>query len=267
MVIPKPGKPSYSTPKAFRPIVLLNTLGKLIEKMIANRCQFDMIDLDLVHPNQFGGVRQRSTEDAGAYLTHLVRAGWARGLKTSVIAFDIAQFFPSLNHEFLLAAMRKQGFSPGVIWFFESYLVRRFTSYCWNNFKSDPMQADVGWGKALASLPSCRLCTLLPVMKLYDIRASEFLDTTLLSYVDDGTIITQSRHLGVNMTVLKSAYGVIFDLFTRAGLALEHSKTELFHFFARPQRDAPKRRPGVCALHWHYAPDAQALLEVLGLLL
>ncbi len=25
-------------------------------------------------------------------------------------------------------------------------------------------------------------------------------------------------------------YGVIFDLFTRAGLALEHSKTELFHF-------------------------------------
>ncbi len=116
VVIPKPGKPSYSTPKAFRPIVLLNTLGKLIEKMIANRCQFDMIDLDLVHPNQFGGVmRQRSTEDAGAYLTHLVRAGWARGLKTSVIAFDIAQFFPSLNHEFLLTAMRKQGFSPGVI--------------------------------------------------------------------------------------------------------------------------------------------------------
>ncbi len=48
VVIPKPGKPSYSTPKAFRPIVLLNTLGKLIEKMIANRCQFDMIDLDLV---------------------------------------------------------------------------------------------------------------------------------------------------------------------------------------------------------------------------
>ncbi len=82
-------------------------------------------------------------------------------------------------------------------------------------------------------------------MKLYDTRASEFLDTTLLSYVDDGTIITQSRHLSVNMTVLKSAYGVIFDLFTRAGLALEHSKTELFHFSRRPQRDAPKRRPGV----------------------
>ncbi len=78
--------------------------------------------------------------------------------------------------------------------------------------------------------------------------------------MDDGTIITQSRHLGVNMTMqLKSAYGVIFDLFTRAGLALEHSKTELFHFSARPAMRCSKCRPGVCALHWQYAPDAQAL--------
>ena len=35
VIIPKPGKPAYDTPKAFRPIVLLNTLGKLIEKMVA----------------------------------------------------------------------------------------------------------------------------------------------------------------------------------------------------------------------------------------
>ena len=41
VIIPKPGKPAYDTPKAFQPIVLLNTLGKLIEKMIARRLQFD----------------------------------------------------------------------------------------------------------------------------------------------------------------------------------------------------------------------------------
>jgi len=35
VIIPKPGKPAYDIPKVFRPIVLLNTLGKLIEKMIA----------------------------------------------------------------------------------------------------------------------------------------------------------------------------------------------------------------------------------------
>jgi hypothetical protein len=75
VIILKPNKPSYSTPKAFRPIVLLNTLGKLVEKMISNRFQFDMISFNLVNPNQMGGVRQCSTKDAGIFLTHLVHTG------------------------------------------------------------------------------------------------------------------------------------------------------------------------------------------------
>ena len=82
VIIPKPGKPAYDTPKAFRPIVLLNTLGKLIEKMIARRLQFDAVKYSILHPNQLGGVAQRSTEDAGVFLMHLVRAGWAKGLNT-----------------------------------------------------------------------------------------------------------------------------------------------------------------------------------------
>ena len=123
IIIPKPGKASYSTPKAFRPIVLLNTLGKLIEKMVSNCIQFEGIKLDIFHPCQLGGVWQRSTEDAGLILTHMVRAGWAEGLLTSVVAFDIAQFFPSLNHDVLMSILAKQGFPLSVRRFFASYLV------------------------------------------------------------------------------------------------------------------------------------------------
>jgi len=36
VIISKPGKVAYDTPKAFRPIVLLTTLGRLIEKMLAS---------------------------------------------------------------------------------------------------------------------------------------------------------------------------------------------------------------------------------------
>jgi len=71
VIIPKPGKPSYSAPKVFRPIALLNTLGKLIEKMLSNCIQYDMITYDLVDPNQFGGIRKQSTKDAGLYLTQM----------------------------------------------------------------------------------------------------------------------------------------------------------------------------------------------------
>src|SRR5262249_5351095 len=102
VVIPKPGKPAYDTPKMFRPIVLLNTLGKLFEKMISNRMQYEAIKYGVLHPNQFGGVRQHSTEDAGVYLTHIVKAGWVANHDTSVLAFDLAQFFPSINHQAML---------------------------------------------------------------------------------------------------------------------------------------------------------------------
>ncbi len=83
-----------------------------------------------------------------------------------------------------------------------------------------------------------------------------------------GQLLTQSRHLGVNMTVLKSAYGVIFDLFTRGRPRSRTFKDGAFSFLAPPRNETlPSVDLGYAHLHWHYAPDAQALLEVLGLLL
>ena len=40
IVLRKPGKPDYSVPGAYRPISLLNTLGKLLEAVIAKRLAF-----------------------------------------------------------------------------------------------------------------------------------------------------------------------------------------------------------------------------------
>jgi len=40
IIIPKPNKDSYNSPKYFQPIIFLNTLGKLIEKVIGKCFQF-----------------------------------------------------------------------------------------------------------------------------------------------------------------------------------------------------------------------------------
>jgi hypothetical protein len=40
-----------------------------------------------------------------------------------MVAFDLAQFFPSINHDVLLSILDKQGFVPEVVVFFKSYLV------------------------------------------------------------------------------------------------------------------------------------------------
>ena len=47
----------YDFLNAFRPIVLLNKLGKLIEKVIGYRLQFQSILKDFIHSYQLGGLK------------------------------------------------------------------------------------------------------------------------------------------------------------------------------------------------------------------
>jgi hypothetical protein len=227
VVIPKPGKPLYDTPKSFRPIVLLNTLGKMFEKMLSNRLQFEAAEHGVLHPNQFGGVRQNSTEDTGCFLTHVVRAGWRAKLKTSVVAFDLAQFFPSINHDVLLSILDKQGFAPEVVAFFRSYLVDRFTRYAWDNDLSPEFPSSVGVGQSSALSPILSALCLAPLLKEFECRVHV---AVLISYVDDGTIIVQSDTWDKNLVKLKSAYKIVFELTQSMGLVLEHNKSEGFHF-------------------------------------
>ena len=88
----------YDQLKSFHPIVLLNILGKLIEKVIAERIQFIVASNDFIHPSQLGRLKFKSTTDASVTLTYIVRSGWVKGEMTSTLAFNISQFFPSLNH-------------------------------------------------------------------------------------------------------------------------------------------------------------------------
>jgi hypothetical protein len=72
IIIPKPGKATYNKAKSFRPIVLLNTIGKLIKKMIANQLQFEGLECGGIHPCQTGSIKQKSIEDVAMALTHHV---------------------------------------------------------------------------------------------------------------------------------------------------------------------------------------------------
>jgi len=129
IIISKPNKTSYSSPKMFRPIVLLNMLGKLIEKFISKKLQFQVISKNTIHPYQLDGLKRCSTIDARIALTHLICARWIKYLLTSILAFDITQFFPSLNHQLFLLILDKASFDSKIVIFFQNYLVGRKTKY------------------------------------------------------------------------------------------------------------------------------------------
>jgi len=105
VIILKPNKLVYDNPKSFCPIVLLNTIGKLIKKVIAKRLQFHVVKNDFVHSSQLGGLKFKSITDARITLTHVIQSGWVKNKTTSILAFDITQFFPSLNHHLLTLSL------------------------------------------------------------------------------------------------------------------------------------------------------------------
>jgi len=86
----------------------------------------------------------------------------------STLAFDIAQFFPSLNCYLLFLILLKASFNPKVLIFFWDYLVGRKTSYCWNNCSSlfFSVNVRVGQGSVLLSILSALY--LSPILYIFE---------------------------------------------------------------------------------------------------
>ena len=70
----------YDSFKSFYSIVLLNTLSKLIEKVINEHLQFYLITNNLIYLNQLEGLKQYSTTDVDIFLTYLIQSGWVKSL-------------------------------------------------------------------------------------------------------------------------------------------------------------------------------------------
>jgi len=121
VIIPKPNKESYNAPKFFWPIILLNMISKLIKKVISTQLQFHMTSNNFLDPNQLGSIKQQSTIDTDLYLAHIIQVGWLKQCHTSIITFNIAQFFPSLNHTFLSMCLKKVSLNSNIINFFDNY--------------------------------------------------------------------------------------------------------------------------------------------------
>jgi len=198
VIIPKPNKPAYDNPKSFHPIVLLNTLGKLIEKVITERLQFHVIKNDFIYSSQLGSHKFKSTTDAGIALTHIIRSGWTKNKTTSILAFNIAQFFPFLNHHLLTLSLVKAGLDPKVTSFFKDFLVRRKTNYVWNEFFSPTYEVNVGVGQGSTLFPILSILYLSPLLYILEKHLNILnIPISLISFVDDGFFISHNKSIDV----------------------------------------------------------------------
>lgn len=102
IVLPKPKKPDYSQPKAYRVISLLNCLGKISERIIAQRLGYLAETTNLLHPSQLGGRKKKSAVDTALLLVNKIESDKASKLQTSTIFLDIKGAYDHVSKERLL---------------------------------------------------------------------------------------------------------------------------------------------------------------------
>jgi hypothetical protein len=119
----KPGK-DPSLPSSYRPISLLDTIGKLFEKILLSRILSEVSGRWLLRDKQFGFRPKHSTTIQLARVVERVTRNFGEKRLTGVIFLDVAKAFDTIWVDGLLSKLTALNFP--------SYLVKIISSYLHN---------------------------------------------------------------------------------------------------------------------------------------
>lgn len=115
-IIPKPGKADYSNPGSDRPVSLLNTLGKGLEKIIVDRIRKEAEgnEKEGFHQHQWGGRRGRGAEECVVTTLAWAEKRKREGKRVVLIMTDVAQAFPLVAKGRLANRLETMGMSKEI---------------------------------------------------------------------------------------------------------------------------------------------------------
>jgi ribonuclease HI len=137
VVLRKPGKPEYTVPEAYRPISLLNTLGKLLEAVIARRLSYLAEKHGLLPDTQFGGRPGRTTEQALLVLANAIDRAWYKNKVVTLVAFDLKGAFNGVNKVSLDACLRARRIPTVARKWIASFMSDRHASIGFDDFRTE----------------------------------------------------------------------------------------------------------------------------------
>jgi hypothetical protein len=146
VVLRKPGKDDYTVPKAYRPIALLNTIGKIMDAVLARRLSY-LVETYHVLPNtHIGGRKLRSTEHALHLIIERIYKAWntGRGKVASLLLLDVSGAFDNVSHERLLHNLRTRRVDERMVLWIASFLSERQTRITIDDFTSEEYAINTG---------------------------------------------------------------------------------------------------------------------------
>lgn len=232
--IPKPGK-DIGHSGNYRPISLLNTLGKLFEKLIHARISAFAEENNIINEEQFGFRAQHSASHQILRVTRHIRENWALRKSTGMLLFDIEKAFDSVWHDGLIYKLNKFGF-PNYL----CAMLREFTSK--RSFRVHVADALSEPRAIPAGLPQGSI--LSPI--LYSIFVSDLkvgAQSNTACFADDTAIYSSSNQSNAICRKLQLSLTRVEKFFNKWKIRANAAKTQaiIFPFDGRRRRTPTSR--------------------------
>jgi hypothetical protein len=229
-------------------------VGKVYEKLLANRLTSLVLEHNLLPAFQFGAPGKSTTEALerlldGVYSGFHCDANPALGgpSKVSLLSLDISGAFDRVVQYYMLVILIEKGIPTWLVIVFWSFLSHRSTSLVLPGYTSAMFWLHV-------SLPQGSPLSLL-LFGLYAARPVEEMDLSkwgasvriiLIAFVDDTCILVSSNAYEVNCEVIEDLHQQLVKAASRIGMTFLPHKYGLMHFI-RPwsKTDVPTCIPNI----------------------
>ena len=143
-VIPIHKGGSTSDPNNYRPISLLPTLSKIIERHVANQLYVFMEKTGIINHHQSGFRKHHSCQTALIRIVDSWLSAMDDGNLIGTVFLDFKKAFDLVDHKILLYKLKLYHFSKGALNFFESYLSNRTQIVTTNGINSSELVVTSG---------------------------------------------------------------------------------------------------------------------------
>ncbi len=260
LALRKPGKDDYTTPKAYRPIALLNTMGKLLELVIGRRLSELAETNGLLPDTQMGARKGRSAETVLQLLTEQVHTIWnTPGPKkvATLLSLDISGAFDYVSHDRLLHNLRKRKIPEMLVRWVGSFLTDRTTTIKLFEGESEQLRVETGIPQGSPASP---ILFLFFIADLLEISNNEALRVSSAGFVDDVNILTYGTSTERNCRILEEIHRKCAQWAVTHGARFAPEKYEVLHL----TRSQKKFNLGIAPSFEGVRIDTKPYVRILG---